>query len=174
MRRLGLVASVLSAAVIGVNCGAANPMNDVTAPSSLSSVGSGDGTLSAAARGGGGSGGGGGKGGGKPSGGGGTLTLVMVTDNGNGAPNWGEQITFTASTTATDRPAVKVTCTQNGAVVYGWNTGYYADYPWPDTQIMPLRSDYWTSGAASCSAVLHYYSGTSDIYLSTLNFNVAE
>ena len=172
MRRLGIVASVLSAALISVNCGATNAVNDLTAPSSVSAPSTESATFVAMGRG--GSGGGGGGKGGKPSGGSGTLTLVMVTDNGNGAPNWGEQITFTASTTATDRPAVKVTCTQNGAVVYGWNTGYYADYPWPDTQIMPLRSDYWTSGAASCSAVLHYYSGTSDIYLVTLNFNVAE
>ena len=107
MRRLGVVASVLSAAAIGVNCGAANPVNDVTAPSGLSVASSESATLGAMARGGsGGGGGGGGKG--KPgSGGTGTLTLVMVNEtNVNGLPNSGERIRFEVSTTATTEPHV--------------------------------------------------------------------
>ena len=43
---------------------------------------------------------GGGGGGGKPGGGGstGSLALVLVTDqNGNGAPNWGDTVTFNVS-----------------------------------------------------------------------------
>lgn len=114
-------------------------------------------------------------GGGGTTGGSGTLTLAMVPGgdaNGNGAPNWGDTITFTVSTTATTEPHVNVTCSQNGAVVYGASTGYYASYPWPWTQNMTLSSQMWTGGAASCTAVLQAYSGTSVTTLGTLNFQV--
>src|SRR5439155_17704638 len=47
--------------------------------------------------------------------GGGSLTLVMVTDaDGNGLPNWGDQLTFKVSTSAS-YPSVEVDCAQNGA-----------------------------------------------------------
>jgi hypothetical protein len=116
---------------------------------------------------------------GKPGGGGGggggchkscssnsSLTLKMVDDqNGNGLPNWGDTITFNVSTTATTQPYVEVTCSQNGTVVYSAWAGFYASYPWPGSQLMPLSSPSWTGGAASCTAVL-------DPNLATLNFSV--
>jgi hypothetical protein len=103
----------------------------------------------------------------------GSLTLKMVSDaNGNGLPNWNDSITFDVSTTATTEPHVNVTCSQNGAVVYGAATGYYDGYPWPWTQVMTLRSQSWTSGAADCAAVLSSYSGTKVTNLATLNFHV--
>ncbi len=114
---------------------------------------------------------GGGGGGGKPGGGGGTLSLKMVTDsNGDGLPNWGEQVTFNVSTTATTEPNVSLTCSQNGVVVYGAVTGYYASYPWPWTQTMTLSSTAWSSGAASCVAKLYYFSGTSTVNLGSMSF----
>src|SRR6266571_4726072 len=56
------------------------------------------------------------KGGGGTSTGGLSLVLLNSTD---GLPHWGQQITFTTSTTATSEPNVSVTCSQNSAVVYG-------------------------------------------------------
>lgn len=111
----------------------------------------------------------------KPGGGGGSLTLVMVNDaNGNGLPNWGDRITFGISTTATTEPNVSVTCTQNGVVVYGAVAGFYVGYPWPWNQVMTLSSNAWQGGAADCVAKLYYFSGTSTIYLSSMNFPVYE
>src|SRR5215467_12500063 len=59
--------------------------------------------------------GGGGKGhnsGGTTGSGGGSITLApLVKDvNGNGLPNWGDTVTFTISTTATDQPWVYLKC----------------------------------------------------------------
>jgi len=119
-------------------------------------------------------GGGGGKGGGKGGGGttgGGSLSLVMVSDqNSNGLPNWGDSVTFNISTTATSEPNVDLTCTQNGVVVYGATTGFYASYPWPWTQVMKLGSQMWTGGAASCVARLYYFSGTGTTSLASISF----
>src|SRR6266566_4110197 len=71
------------------------------------------------------------------SGSGGSLTLAMVTDvNADGLPNWGDQVKFDVSTTATTTPHVSLQCSQSGVLVYTTETGYYAGYPWPWTQIM--------------------------------------
>ena len=108
------------------------------------------------------------------TGGSSSLSVAMVSDaNGNGAPNWGDTIRFNVSTTATSEPHVNLKCSQNGVVVYGASTGYYASYPWPWTQNMTLSSQSWTGGAASCTATLSAYSGTSVTTLATLNFPVA-
>jgi hypothetical protein len=112
-------------------------------------------------------GGNGGGGKGKPGGSGtSTVTLVLVHDaNANGVANWGDTVTFSIATTATRYPHLEVTCYQNGTLVYGASAGFYAEYPWPGAQMMPLKSPAWTSGAAECKAVLN----TS---LATLNFGV--
>ena len=107
--------------------------------------------------GGGGNGGGGNGGGGKPGGGGsnGSLTLVMVTDqDGNGAPNWGDTITFNVSSTSTT-PYVSVRCRQGGTLVYAADAGFYDSYPWPGARLMPLSSPSWTGGAADCTTTLN-------------------
>jgi hypothetical protein len=110
-------------------------------------------------------------GGGKGGGGTSSLSLVLVNST-NGVPHWGQQITFNVSTTVTTEPHVSVVCTQNGSVVYGAETGYYASYPWPWTQIMTLSSQSWTGGAASCTATLYYFSGTNTVNLTSLSFQV--
>jgi hypothetical protein len=122
-----------------------------------------------------GKGGGGGKPGGGGSGGGsGSLSLVMVTDqNGNGAPNWGDTVTFNIQQTATTSPYVDLTCAQNGAVVYSTSSGFFAAYPWPWTKDMTLGSQAWTGGAASCTARLYYFSSTKSVTLATLSFTAA-
>ena len=117
----------------------------------------------------------GGKGGGKPSGGGGgggSLALVMVTDaNSNGLPNWGDQVTFNVSTTATDRPTVRLECYQNGSLVYTFSAGFWAGYPWTTTY--GLSSQSWTGGAANCTASLIYTGNNGRINtVATLNIAV--
>jgi hypothetical protein len=110
-------------------------------------------------------------GGGKPDRGTSTIAIVMVTDaNSDGHANWGDQISFDVTTTATTQPNVNLTCSQNGAVVYGATTGYYDGYPWPWTQTMTLSSTNWSGGAANCSAVLRYYKGSKTINLASLSF----
>ena len=64
----------------------------------------------------------------------------------------GGQITFDVKTTQTTRPFVNVRCYQNGNFVMdGWHgffVGYFTD------PIFTLASDYWTGGAADCTARL--------------------
>jgi len=98
-------------------------------------------------------GGGGHKGGGTTSSG--TLALVMVTDaNSNGTPNYRDTITFNVTSTSTS-PYVSVRCKQGDTLVYAADAGFYAGYPWPGAQIMPLYSPSWTGGAADCTTTLN-------------------
>ena len=90
----------------------------------------------------------------KPSAGSGTLAVVMVDDvNGNGSANYRDTITFNVTSNLAS-PYVSVTCKQGGTLVYSASAGFYADFPWPGAQNMPLYSPSWTSGAADCVAVL--------------------
>jgi len=111
------------------------------------------------------SGGSGGKGGGSSS----TVSVVMVNDvNNDGGPNYGDTITFSVSTSATTQPYVELDCSQNGTVVYQHQAGIYAGYPW--SQDFILSSNYWTGGAASCTATLEYNSRHGTSVLTTLSF----
>jgi hypothetical protein len=180
MSKFVILASVVTVALISAACGeTGGPSNSassiLTGPSSLVASTSDDATAvsTPTARAGGGGGGkpGGGKGGTGSTGGSGSLALVIVTDsNGNGFSNWGDSVRFDVSTTATSEPNVSLTCSQNGAVVYGAVTGYYSSYPWPWTQVMTLSSNTWTTGAASCIAKLYYISGTSTVDLASMSF----
>ena len=102
----------------------------------------------------------GGGGGGKHGSGGNTtgtstLTVVMVDDaNGNGAPNWGDTITYTVTSSSTS-PFVSTKCYQGGVLVYAADAGFYESYPWPGARNMPLSSPSWTSGGASCKAYVN-------------------
>jgi hypothetical protein len=114
-----------------------------------------------------------GGGGGKPSGGSGgssSLSLVMVNDlNGNGAPNYGDTVTFNASTTATTEPHVRLQCFQSGSLVYSAQAGMYANYLWPWLQDMTLA---WSSGgAADCTAQIYYFSGSKTVWSTSLSFH---
>jgi hypothetical protein len=114
---------------------------------------------------------GGGKHGGGTTTGGGTVAVVMLSDaNGNGLPNWGDQITFSVSGAATSTPSVQLDCRQSGTLVYAMSAGIYPDYPF--TQTYTLRSDYWTGGAADCTATLYVASGGNNTILSTTKLTV--
>lgn len=102
----------------------------------------------------------------------GSLTLVLLGTTVDGLPHWGNQVTFTVSTTATTEPDVSLKCFQSGVLVYGAQTGYYASYPWPWTQVMTLSSGAWTSGGANCTAELYYFSGTKVVSLGTISVTV--
>ena len=114
---------------------------------------------------------------GKPASNSGTISLVMVTDkNGDGAPNWGDTISFNVATTVTTEPHVQLKCSQNGVLVYSAETGYYATYPWPWTQNMTLSSSAWPNGAADCTATLGYLGNKGNrpafIAIRSINFQV--
>jgi hypothetical protein len=96
--------------------------------------------------------------GGKPSAGtGGSLNLALVADaNGNGAANWGDSLTFSPSTTSSDKPMVSLTCYQGSTVVYSHSAGFYPGYPWPASQTFVLSSAAWAGGAADCTARGYY------------------
>jgi len=173
MNRLMILASVVALAAGAVGCGnspgQANSLVDV-GPSAVSDSSQGGGNLTTLAKGGGGGGGKGSAGGGATTGGGGSLAWRMVTDlNGNGSPNWGDTVTWTFSTSASE-PHVDLTCSQNGTVVYGATTGFYASYPWPWTQNMTLSSQAWSAGSANCVGVLYVFSGSSKSTLATTSF----
>lgn len=114
-------------------------------------------------------GGGGGKGGGGTTGSG-NLGLVLM--DGATQPVYGGRVTFTVSTTATDRPFVGVRCWQGVNYVYDGYVGYFSSYlydPW-----FTLSSPYWDgSSQASCTARLFYYDSRGGQHvLTTMNFVV--
>jgi hypothetical protein len=116
----------------------------------------------------------GGKGGagGKPSGGGSSGLSLTVLDSTDGLPHYGGQVTFTVSTTATDRPYVSLNCYQNGVWVYSGSAGFFPDYPWPQTFVLATLST-WTSGAGDCTARLYMTKdGSRSTTLATLSFHV--
>jgi len=98
---------------------------------------------------------------------------LVVLNSTDGLAHWGGQVTFTVSTTATTEPHVSLRCSQNGILVYATQTGFYADYLWPWTQVMTLSSVAWTGGSADCVATLYYFSGADVVSLGTLGFTAS-
>jgi hypothetical protein len=118
------------------------------------------------------------KGGGHNSGGstsgGGSITLapLVVDNNGDGLPNYGDVVTFNVSTTATSTPYVNLQCFQNGASVYNsWN-GYFVG-ALNATWNFGLASGAWQGGAATCTAWLDTYAKNGSwTKLASASFNV--
>lgn len=114
-----------------------------------------------------GGGGGGGKGGSATASG--SLSLVLINSS-DGLPHWGQTVTFDVTTTVS-QPYVTLNCFQNGAQVYTMTAGFYASYPF--THYYTLSSSSWTSGAADCTADLHYSTSSGKrVTLATLSFPV--
>jgi len=107
-------------------------------------------------------------------GGGGDLKLVVVSSPYNDAQaHFDGQVTFEVSTTATDKPSVGVDCDQGQTRVYWASAGFYPEYPWPWAQTFTLRSNYWTGGAAECTATLYYVNSRGrSTTITTLDFHV--
>jgi len=117
-----------------------------------------------------------GKGGGHTAGGstsGGTITLanpLVVDNNDNGKPNFGDVVTFDVSTTATTQPYVNLVCSGGGIAYDSWR-GYFAgslDTNWN----FVLGSGGWTSGAADCTAWLGMYTKRGFQRLASTGFHV--
>jgi hypothetical protein len=114
---------------------------------------------------------------GKPGGGStatGTLAVKMVVDaNGNGSPNYGDDITFTFSQSATTTPMVGLRCWQGTNFVYDGYVGYFPNAV--GDEWFGLSSNYWTpTDPANCTARLFYFDNRGrEHLLDTLNFGVA-
>jgi hypothetical protein len=113
---------------------------------------------------------------GKPSGGtsAGTLAVAMLVDtNGNGSPNYMDQITFTFSQTATATPMVGLRCWQGTNWVYDGYVGFFPSAI--GDELFELSSNYWAAGdAASCTARLFYFDNRGrEHVLNSLTFGVA-
>jgi len=98
-----------------------------------------------------------------------SLSLVLLNST-DGLPHWGQDVTFTVSTTATTEPNVSLDCYQSGVLVYGAVAGFYPSYPWPWDQTFILSSPSWTGGGADCTATLYYISGSGTVPLATMSF----
>jgi len=94
----------------------------------------------------------------------GTLRVVMAADqNFDGAPNYGDSITFDVNTTQSWNQ-VSVVCTQNGAVVYG--------AVWPYPSVLTLSSQVWDGGGADCAATLMAFNGAKATTIGATTFTV--
>lgn len=108
-----------------------------------------------------------------PGSGSSTITLApLVTDsNSNGAPNWGDVVVFSISTTATTAPYVNLVCTQGGTVVLnGWK-GYW-DGSLDSNGNFGLASGAWQGGAAACTAWLTMQTKSGWSRLASTSFHV--
>jgi hypothetical protein len=115
-----------------------------------------------------------GKGGnGKPSGGSvtGNLSHKMVTDrNGDGLPNWNDEVTFNVTSSAS-YPMVNLRCYQGSTMVDNQTVGFYVGWPW--SKVFPLSDWYmWPSGGADCTATLYYQTRKGNVTLGTHSFRV--
>ena len=113
------------------------------------------------------------KGGNRAPSDGGTMNLVLVSDpDGNGTTDHGDVITFTGSTTATNKPMVGVRCWQGATMVLD---GYVALFDTWLSKEITLNSSSWNSTAdAACFARMFYYDNRSrERVLATMNFTVA-
>ena len=91
----------------------------------------------------------------------GSIAVVMVRDaNANGTPNWNDQVTYDVSRVGVQNPFITTTCTKDGVNVLTTYAGYYQGYLWPGAQTITLSTEGWTSGAATCKAVVSNSSTT--------------
>ena len=102
-----------------------------------------------------------------------TIALVQLTARAGG-PYFGDQVTFSVSTTATSTPWVGAFCYQNGVQVYNeWHPSYQPnDRNDPGMFVLgPTLS--WSGGAASCRADLVKFANGRITTLASTYFNAA-
>ena len=96
---------------------------------------------------------------------------MVVDQNGDGAPTRNDDITFVVSTTATDKPWVKLNCYQGGTWVSTSTAGYFEAYAWAPN--FTLASAGWTGGAGDCTATLYMVTSNGrSSNLKSLSFHV--
>jgi len=108
-----------------------------------------------------------------PGGGGSGSSLRLVPLAPDGVTNWGDQVTFEVTTSATTQPMVRLDCYQGGVKVYWASAGFYDGYPWAWARNFTLKSTYWTGGAADCTATLYLNDGRRYRDLASTSFHVA-
>jgi hypothetical protein len=112
-----------------------------------------------------------GGGGGSTTGGSSSLSLVLLNST-DGLPHWGQQVTFSFSTSYST-PTVSLSCYQGGALVASGSHPMYSPNIWDDPGIFTLSSLAWTSGAADCTATLNGQSNNGKpTTLASLSFHV--
>ena len=93
---------------------------------------------------------------GKPGGGNGGGDSTITLDQPQPV-YYGDVITFSVTTTKTDRPFVLLECYKGGALVYSSTVGLFQDWydEWgiPDFQLESLA---WNNGDANCTATAQY------------------
>jgi hypothetical protein len=105
-----------------------------------------------------------------PSDSGSSLAVRMV-DPSDTVANHGDQVTFDVSTTATDKPWVRLDCYQGGTWVSTTTHGFFDAYPWAPNYT--LASGGWTSGAGDCNATLYRVTSNGRTRtLATMSFHV--
>ncbi len=101
--------------------------------------------------------------------GGGSGSAISIVEA--GPYTFGDQISFAVSTSKTDYPWVRLSCSQYGELVYFQAHGLYDSYRFdPVFTLGPTGK--WTGGAASCEAELVEWVNGNPHTLATLNFNV--
>jgi hypothetical protein len=96
----------------------------------------------------------------------------MVSDaNGDGLPNWNDQITFNVSSNAA-YPQITLSCYQGTTQVDNQTVGFYSGWPWSQDYTLS-HWYYWpTDSAADCTATLFYQGTKGNVTLSTKSFHV--
>lgn len=109
--------------------------------------------------------------GGNGGGGGGGTTISI--DGWNPHVPYGEQVTFSVSTTRTDRPWVNARCYQDGGSVYGQWHGLFDGYGFEPVFTMgPTPS--WSGGDAECVAEVGFFHRGSFRALASTSFLVVD
>jgi hypothetical protein len=103
----------------------------------------------------------------------GTIELKLLESTDDRA-HFGQKVTFTVTTNATDYPWVTVKCLQNGDLVYTQSNGIF---PTSLNQIFTLGpTPSWTGGGADCTAYLQdwdsYYRNSKITTITSMPFHV--
>jgi hypothetical protein len=105
-----------------------------------------------------------------------SISLVVVSDgaaiaSASSTPNYGDEVTFDVSTTATDYPYVHLECFQNGSLVGEAWEGFF-DAALGD-RTFTLWAPQWSGGEAECTATLSKRTkhGWQELALTTFHVN---
>ncbi len=113
--------------------------------------------------------------GGSGTAGSGSITGVkmIVDQNGNGAPNWADTITFTFTST-NPKPYITLNCTTASGSGYTSTHLMYWPNVFNDPGYFSLQSPSWMSGGASCTALLYGTNSSGNgTLLNSYGFSVA-
>jgi hypothetical protein len=99
------------------------------------------------------------------------VTMSAAASSSTSGPHFRDQVTFSISTTATDRPWVNLNCYQNGKWVLGEWQGFFAGYQFGQNFALG-PTNMWQGGAADCTASLVMSGNGRDKILAETSFHV--